>query len=475
MSKTFRLKELREKRGKVKAEIEAIGTKLRNEKRAMTADEQAAFAQLKADWGTLTSQITAVESDISAIDQLLSSDGEPADGGDGGDPSAGGGQNSAGRGNVNHRGDRLSDGAQLARSREDIRLARQAWCRRQVGLPISREHVEACKRTGIKPTAKELVIRLGNPATRAERFQKRALTVTTSGGGYMIAQDYSYEFESKLVAFANVRGVAREVQTDNGAPMPWPTEDDTGNTGELLAINTTTATNADPSFSSVTFGAYKFSSKGILVPTEFIQDSAFDADSLVFGEAGTRIGRVQSTYLTTGTGTSQPKGVVTCASAGITAGTAAAITADEMTKLAHSVDPAYRLSGSCGYMMHDSILAYLLLLKDSQGRPLLRDSYAQGAGLSQSGDAIKSRLMLNDYPVFVNQAMTGTTGGVPTTGSVHVLFGDFSKFIIRDAGAVRLRRLEERYADADQVGFIAFMRTDSNCVNSSAIVKLTQP
>jgi HK97 family phage major capsid protein len=47
------------------------------------------------------------------------------------------------------------------------------------------------------------------------------------------------------------------------------------------------------------------------------------------------------------------------------------------------------------------------------------------------------------------------------TTAKTVLFGDFSRFIIRDVANVRLMRLDERYADYDQTGFIAFSRHDS--------------
>jgi hypothetical protein len=36
-----------------------------------------------------------------------------------------------------------------------------------------------------------------------------------------------------------------------------------------------------------------------------------------------------------------------------------------------------------------------------------------------------------------------------------------SKHKIRDIGVVRVRRLDERYAEKDQVGFIGFSRADS--------------
>jgi HK97 family phage major capsid protein len=47
-----------------------------------------------------------------------------------------------------------------------------------------------------------------------------------------------------------------------------------------------------------------------------------------------------------------------------------------------------------------------------------------------------------------------------------VLFGDFSKFVIRDVRGFTLVRLDERYADYHQVGFLAFLRTDSDLLDA---------
>jgi HK97 family phage major capsid protein len=60
------------------------------------------------------------------------------------------------------------------------------------------------------------------------------------------------------------------------------------------------------------------------------------------------------------------------------------------------------------------------------------------------------------------------------TGTVTVLFGDFSKYVVRDAGAIRMRRLNERYAEADQTAFVGFLRSDGRYLNTAAVKKLTQ-
>jgi HK97 family phage major capsid protein len=47
-----------------------------------------------------------------------------------------------------------------------------------------------------------------------------------------------------------------------------------------------------------------------------------------------------------------------------------------------------------------------------------------------------------------------------------ILYGDFSKYVVRDVREVRLLRLNELYAQTDQVGFVSFMRTDGNLLDA---------
>lgn len=463
----FQMKGLREKRGGIKAKLEALGQKLRTEQRAMTPEEQSAFDALKADFVAVSEGIRAAEKDMAALDSLLSADhggGEeeaPADAP--ADPSAEGGANSLGRGRVNRRikSERAGDGASAARNAVDRSIAFRAWARAQYGRPITDEQRAACRRAGINPRSKHFEFRIGGPNS----ILKRAQSLTAASGGYTVAEDFSGELESALVDYSNVRGVCDEFTTATGADMPWPTEDDTSNTGEQLGEGVETAF-ADTTFSSVTFGAFKFSSKGILVSHELLNDSFFNLEQFLGQQIGHRIGRIQGQRFTTGTGTGQPKGIVACASAGVTAAGATAITAPELTRLAFSVDRAYRQGPKVGYMMHDSILAYCMTLVDTTGKPLFRETFRDGV----------SMLVMNGFPVYTNQFMQSATTatGLPVTATKSVLFGDFSKFKIRDVGTVRVRRLDERYATSDELGFIGFMRSDSDCINANAIKYLLQ-
>jgi HK97 family phage major capsid protein len=65
------------------------------------------------------------------------------------------------------------------------------------------------------------------------------------------------------------------------------------------------------------------------------------------------------------------------------------------------------------------------------------------------------------YPYTINQSMASMTASAKS-----VLFGDFSKYVIRDVRGFTLVRLDERYADYHQVGFLAFLRTDGDLLDA---------
>ena len=57
----------------------------------------------------------------------------------------------------------------------------------------------------------------------------------------------------------------------------------------------------------------------------------------------------------------------------------------------------------------------------------------------------------------------------PAANAKSIAFGDFNEgYLIRDVADFFLLRLEERYADFLQVGFVGFQRTDAVVQNSSA-------
>ncbi len=291
--------------------------------------------------------------------------------------------------------------------------------------------------------------------------ERRALTVTTSAGGYLIPQGFYDSLTTARLAFSNVRqSRARVIPTETGAPLPIPAMNDTGNKGVLLAINTQ-MTNQDVAFTTRSLGAYVLHSKAVLVPWQLLQDSAFDIEALLAAAFGERIGRIENDFFTTGAGSTEPQGIVTGASAGATAGSATAIAYADLIALYHAVDPAYREMGE--WMMNDTTVKQIRTLEDDNGRPLWLPA---STGSIQDGEPDR----IFGKKLIINQSMVD-----PATGVVPVVFGDMSYFWIREVRGVTMVRLEERYADYLQTGFFAYERVDSIVVDAGThpIKKLT--
>lgn len=322
---------------------------------------------------------------------------------------------------------------------------------------------------GLSPSARAAMMREArntHPTQREQVYQRNLSAYSPAAGQYtVLPASLVQSLEVNMLAYGGVESVAEVINTSTGEPLLWPTMDDTSNTGTQLEEGGSISTSVDPSFGQVSWSAYKFSSKPVLVPFELLQDSQFPIASFIGSALGERLGRISNTKFTTGTGGGQPKGIVTAASAGVTTASGTAITSDELLGLVHSIDPAYRTSG-CGWMMHDSVLLYLRKLKDGNSRPLWS---AMGG---QDGFTTGQPDRLLGYPITINQDMASSVA----TTNITALFGQLSKYKIRRVGGPRFYHLVERYRDNDLDAFIAFIRQDGNLLTggTAPVKKLTQ-
>ena len=303
--------------------------------------------------------------------------------------------------------------------------------------------------------------------------EQRSLSATTgAAGAYTIPQGFSYEIDVALKEFGGIVTAADYIDTDAGNLFPYPNMNDTGNVGEIIAENTQvagstgSAAEQDMTFGVTNFNAWMFDTGFVLMPIQLLQDSGFDVEPMITKSLSTRLGRKLNTKCTLGSGTNEPRGVVTAATAGITAAGAAVITYTDLLGLKHSVDPAYRRQPKTGWMFNDASLKALKLLVDANGRPLF---IAGGTAQGIQGPAPDT---LDGDPITINQDMANIG-----TGNVSMLYGDFSKYKIRRVKQIQMVRAQERFIDALQIGFMAFARYDGNLVDAGThpIKKLTHP
>lgn len=292
---------------------------------------------------------------------------------------------------------------------------------------------------------------VANRKNEARRLYGSQSVGTGSQGGFLVPRDFSATLLEKMAAFGGVRSVANVIQTDGGNSIDFPTVDETGQEGELIGENTT-ATGQDIVFGTTAIDAYKYSSKIVTVPIELIQDSRIDIEAYVNKALAERIARITNRHFTVGDGTSKPRGVVVAAASGKTGvtGQTTSVTYDDFVDMEHSVDPAYR--NEAGWMFHDQTLKVIKKLKDSQGRPLWRPGVTGGDPNDILG-----------YKYTINQHMAQMAANAKS-----ILFGDFSKYTIRDVMAVTLFRFaDSKYMEKGQVGFLAWSRHDGDLIDAS--------
>jgi len=287
--------------------------------------------------------------------------------------------------------------------------------------------------------------------------QTRAQGLTTTAGGYTVPEGFMAEINKFLSYFGGMLDAARVIRTDSGADIPWPSNDDTANTGRLLTEGSDASSGStDLVYGVTTLKAYNYTSDLIKVARVLLQDTGINLEGHLGEQLGERLGRILNTHTTTGDNSSKPQGFITGATQGKVSASATAFTRSEIIDLLHSVNRAYRNSPKAGFMMHDNILAAIkkLSIGTSDDRPLWQASM-------QAGTPDK----LEGFQYWVNNDMASTLA----TGNKVMAFGDFNKYIIRIVSGLEILRLNERYAENHQVAFVGFMRFDGRTINTNAI------
>ncbi len=311
----------------------------------------------------------------------------------------------------------------------------------------------------------ESYLRTGIPNSDLEfRAQSEG---TGAAGGYLVPDAMVTRIVERMKAFGGISGEAEHVTTSSGNPLPWVTNDDTANEGEIVAENAQAAGGADLVFGPKALGAYKYESTGVdgeplKVSWELAQDSAFDLESFVDRKLAERIHRKQAKHWATGTGVGQPQGLLTGGTTGITiASNAVGMTFANIVAGTHVPDVAYREDGESVWAMNDASVALLEGLMDGNNRPLLGE-----ANDSIAGKPVRT---LRGYRIVIDNSMP-----VFGASAKAAVFGNIKRgYIIRDVKEVTLIVLRELYARTGQIGYLAWARADGMVQDANAFTVIT--
>ena len=295
----------------------------------------------------------------------------------------------------------------------------------------------------------------------------------------------------RLSHYGGVSRMAQQFVTGTGGDYRQMQMDAASQEGEILDAQNTAVNPLDlPEIGIINFLSRTASSRPIILTREMLQDSVFDIQGYAERQALRRMGRIWNKAFTLGTndgaaaggagsaGANRSEGVVHVAKAGIVAAAAAAFTWPEITNLIYQINRAYRgstgeegeggfnpeMAGVLGYMISDSAEQRARVLTDADNRPLWVPSTREGLPNT-----------LNAYPYVVNGHMAAVA-----TGTVPMLFGNFSYYGIRTVAMVEIFRfMDSRTMQRNTIEILAFSRRDGRAMGAvtggkcEAIAKLT--
>jgi len=290
------------------------------------------------------------------------------------------------------------------------------------------------------------------PEEKSFYSQQRAQSTTTdSEGGYTVATLMGNKIIESMSQYGGMRSVCDVISTSKGETIEYPTNDETANTGAWLAEGSAAA-ELDTVFGQKTIEAWTASSKYIKVNAQLVQDSSFNIEKFISDILAQRLGRITNTGYTVGSGSSQPHGIAGDSAFGTSSAAVAAVTFLEMLELKHSVDRDYRVNGT--WMFNDNtLLALKKVSLASANQSLWQPGVVGGEPATIDGQAYTVNNDLVDM----------------AAGSHSILYGDFKKYLIRDAGGINIRRSEHVGFLNNQITFLGELRTDGRLLDTNAV------
>lgn len=281
----------------------------------------------------------------------------------------------------------------------------------------------------------------------AHTFEKRTLVPSTN----TVPKSFYDEVFDVARLVGPMLDTSEVINTTSGEDLTIPTLT-AYSTASIRAAGSALA-DSEPTYSSITLGAYKY---GFLIQAanELVTDAGFDLASHLAQQAGNAIGYAVNDALTVGTGTVQPRGIVTAAGSGVLGGTgvAGAFTADNLIDLAYNnLDGAVRRLPGVGYMANGRSIGAMRKLKDTAGNYL----YQVGVGQPDT---------FAGFSVIENPAMANTA-----VGAKSVLFGHLPSYKVRVAGGLQVASSQDYAFNTDVTTWRFLIRLDGNLTHSGHV------
>jgi len=263
-------------------------------------------------------------------------------------------------------------------------------------------------------------------------------------GGYLVPEEFETQIVTGLEETNVIRSIAKVITTSAERKIPIAATHSIAQ----WTLENAAYTESNPTFDQKTVDSFKLTDL-VKVSVELLQDSYFDLEAYIVQEFARAFGAAEEEAFCIGTGTGQPTGIFNATNGGhvgVTAGSATAITLDNLLDLIYALKAPYRKNAK--FFMKDTTVSAIRKLKDNNGAYLWQPSV-------QAGQPDK----LLGYDLYTSPYVPE-----PAAGALPVAFGDFYNYWIADRTGRTVQKLIELYAGNGQVGFIATERVDGKII-----------
>jgi len=297
----------------------------------------------------------------------------------------------------------------------------------------------------------ESIRKLARGEVRSIDFEKR--DVLTSNTGAPVPTSFYSEVISKARLVGPMLTTSTIITTAGGENLQIPRV--STYSASTIAAEAGAIGESDPAFAAfITLGAFKFSYL-TQVSREMIEDSGVDILGFLADQVGQGIGFNVNNFLTVGTGTTQPRGIVAASTLGVTGGTgvSGAATADNLVDLLYSLDGAARMLPGTGFMMNGKSIGAVRKLKDTAGQYVFAPSFAVGTPDTLLG-----------VPLVENPAMADAA-----TSAKSIICGHLPSYYVRQVGGIRVDSSSDFAFSTDLVTIRTLLRVDGNLPQTSHV------
>lgn len=286
-------------------------------------------------------------------------------------------------------------------------------------------------------------------------FEFRDLSKLSAGAGAnTVATNFYAQLQEHMIENSAIRQTNVTVLTTDGGQALQVPKTTTHPTAGIIA-EAGSITESDAVFGQVTLDAFKYAFS-VQVSSELENDTGINLTEYLSRIGGQALGNGSGAHFVTGDGSSKPNGVVTASTLGVTggAGVTGAFTVDNLIDLYYSVIGPYRGRGT--WLMGDAAIKAARKLKDATSGEYLWNNSV----LADEPNTLLGRPVVND-----------TNVADPALSAKSVVFGDMSKYFIRDVKGVRVERSADFAFQNDLITWRFILRTDGDLIDTTGAVK----